>query len=128
MSFHLSNRAVHRLFNGARLCQSPMMKSKAFIAFSAFALGGLVVPALAKEPRRGEQDQALDATRMGAVRSLRSIENAIVPAMKARGADYIGQEFDGEQNRYRLKFMRGKSVIWVDVDGRTGAIIGQAGG
>jgi hypothetical protein len=105
-----------------------MMKSKIFIACSAFALLGVVAPVQAKEPRRGEQDQAFDATRQGAVRSLRSIENDIVPAMKSRGADYIGQEFDGEQNRYRLKFMRGKSVIWVDVDGRTGAIIGQAGG
>jgi hypothetical protein len=47
--------------------------------------------------------------------------------MKAKGANYIGQEFDGEQNRYRLKFIRGKSVIWVDVDGRSGAIIGKAG-
>jgi hypothetical protein len=105
-----------------------MMKSKVFMVAAAFAFVGGNGLAQAKEPRRGEQDQALDATRMGAVRSLRSIENAIVPAMKSRGADYIGQEFDGEQNRYRLKFMRGKSVIWVDVDGRTGAIIGQAGG
>jgi hypothetical protein len=29
--------------------------------------------------------------------------------------------------RYRLKFVRGSSVIWIDVDGRSGAIIAQAG-
>ena len=52
---------------------------------------------------------------------------AVVPGMKARGADYIGAEFDGQDLRYRLKFMRGSSVIWVDVDGRSGAIIGKAG-
>ncbi len=81
-----------------------------------------------REQRREEQDRARDAAQRGDVRPLRSIENGIVPGMRARGANYIGQEFDGESNRYRLKFMRGNSVIWVDVDGRTGAIIGQAGG
>ena len=82
----------------------------------------------ARDPRREEQDRARDATQRGEVRSLRSVENSLVPRMRAQGAEYIGQEFDGERNRYRLKFMRGNSVIWVDVDGRTGAIIGQAGG
>ncbi len=101
--------------------------SKAFIALSLISVAGST-PIAARESRRGEQDQALSATQNGAVLSLRNIENTIVPAMKSRGADYIGQEFHGEQNRYRLKFMRGKSVIWVDVDGRTGAVIGQAGG
>lgn len=99
---------------------------KSFIALalvSGLALG----PAEAQKARRGEQDAAFQATQKGAVRSLRSIENGIVPGMKARGADYIGAEFDGQDLRYRLKFMRGSSVIWVDVDGRSGAIIGKAG-
>jgi len=58
---------------------------------------------------------------------LRAIENGIVPRMTARGADYIGAEYDAEMGRYRLKFMRQGSVIWVDVDGRTGAVVGRAG-
>jgi hypothetical protein len=102
-----------------------MNKSTVIVAFVAFSL--LSVPASARQGRQGEQDAAFEATRQGAARSLRSIEDNIVPGMKARGANYIGQEFDGEQNRYRLKFIRGKSVIWVDVDGRSGAIIGKAG-
>jgi hypothetical protein len=102
-----------------------MNKSTVFVAFACFAL--LSVPATARPGRQGEQDAAFQATRQGAAQSLRSIENNIVPSMKAKGANYIGQEFDGEQNRYRLKFIRGKSVIWVDVDGRSGAIIGKAG-
>jgi hypothetical protein len=102
-----------------------MNKSTVFVAFACFAL--LSVPATARPGRQGEQDAAFQATRQGAAQSLRSIENNIVPGMKAKGANYIGQEFDGEQNRYRLKFIRGKSVIWVDVDGRSGAIIGKAG-
>jgi hypothetical protein len=87
---------------------------------------GVTLPATAQS-RRGEQDAAYQATREGAVRSLRSIENGIVPRMKARGADYIGAEFMQPTQQYRLKFMRGSSVIWVDVDGRSGAIVNQAG-
>jgi hypothetical protein len=102
-----------------------MNKSKVFVACACLSL--LSTPAFARQGRHGEQDAAFEATRQGAAQSLRSIENSIVPAMRARGANYIGQEFDGSQNRYRLKFMRGKSVIWVDVDGRSGAIIGTAG-
>jgi hypothetical protein len=82
-------------------------------------------PAIAQKGRRGEQDAALQATRQGAVRPLRSIENNIVPAMKAKGANYIGAEYDGQAARYRLKFIDDGAVIWVDVDGRSGAIIGR---
>ncbi len=82
-------------------------------------------PLAAQQARRVEQEAAYRATREGAVRSLRSIENEIIPRMRARGADYIGAEFSGPDSRYRLKFMRGSSVIWVDVDGRNGAIIGR---
>lgn len=74
-----------------------------------------------------EQDRVRKDTNTGTVLPLRSIEDRIVPGMKARGADYIGTEYDGQIARYRLKFMRGKSVIWVDVDGRSGTIIGKAG-
>lgn len=79
-----------------------------------------------KEPYR-EQDRVRRDTKEGAVLPLRAIEDRIVPGMKARGAEYIGTEYDGQISRYRLKFMRGKSVIWVDVDGRSGTIIGKAG-
>lgn len=99
---------------------------KSFVAAALFAtLAG--APVEAQRGRRGEQDAAFQATRQGAVHSLRSIENDIVPEMKARGADYIGAEFDGENLRYRLKFMQGPKVIWVDVNGKTGAIIGRTG-
>ena len=101
------------------------MKFKSFIVFAA--LGAvLAVPAEAQRSRRGEQDAAYEATKQGAVRTLRSIENEFEPKMKAKGADYIGAEFDGER-RYRLKFMRRSSVIWVDVDGRSGEEIGRIG-
>ena len=81
----------------------------------------------AREQRQGDQSAAFKDTLTGTVKSLRSIENQIVPNMEARGATYIGQEYYQDDQRYRLKFMRGKSLIWVDVDGKSGAIVGQAG-
>ena len=75
--------------------------------------------------RRSDQDQAYHARREGTMRPLAEIEDNIVPQMRRRGADYIGAELD--DGRYRLKFTRGPSVIWVDVDGRTGDIVGRAG-
>jgi hypothetical protein len=92
--------------------------------FMSFAL---VMPGATLAQRRGDQDVAYEGRRAGALRPLRSIEDSIVPREKARGADYIGPEFDSEAGRYRLKFVRGGSVIWVDVDGRTGAVVGRAG-
>lgn len=94
------------------------------LAVSLLALGG---PAEAQMNRRDEQDAALNATRRGSVLSLRDIEGNIVPAMHRRGANYIGAEYDRDALRYRLKFVRGSSVIWIDVDGRSGQIIAQAG-
>jgi hypothetical protein len=41
-------------------------------------------------------------------------------------ADYLGSEFLPDRNSYRLKFMRDRNVMWVDVDGRTGDITGWA--
>lgn len=75
--------------------------------------------------RRSDQDQAYHARREGTMLPLRDIEGGVVPQMRRSGADYIGAELD--QGRYRLKFMRGPSVIWVDVDGRTGEVVGRAG-
>lgn len=83
--------------------------------------------AAAQMNRRDEQDAALNATRRGSVLSLRDIESSIVPNMHRRGASYIGAEYERDAMRYRLKFMRGSTVIWIDVDGRSGQIIAQAG-
>lgn len=77
--------------------------------------------------RRGEQDAVFQARQSGASLPLRTIEGGVVPQMKQRGADYIGAEYDALTTRYRLKFMRDGSVIWVDVDGRTGTVLGRAG-
>lgn len=83
---------------------------------------GLAAPATAQRltpTRGGEQDAAYRAMSQGQILPLPQIRARInVP-----GATYIGTEFDGRI--YRLKFMRGTEVIWIDVDARTGRIVGR---
>lgn len=69
--------------------------------------------------RGGEQDAAYRANQQGEILSLGEIRARInVP-----GARFIGVEFDGRI--YRLKFMRGSEMIWIDVDARTGRVVGR---
>ena len=75
--------------------------------------------------QRREQDRAWAARRAGQVMPLREIEAKVLPQM--RGGEYLGPEFDPNSNIYRLKFMRGQSVIWLDVDARNGQIVGKSG-
>jgi uncharacterized membrane protein YkoI len=90
------------------------------VAVLVSALAG--APAAA-HPRDKEQESAWRATREGRFLPLRTIEGMILPRM--RGADYLGPELDAAAGRYRLKFMRGGDVIWIDVDARTGQVLGQ---
>ena len=99
-----------------------MLRSLTFLALAGSLLAG--VPGAAQHRPR-EQDEARDAFRAGQVMSLRNIEARVLPTM--RGSDYIGPEFDARSATYRLKFMRSGSVIWVDVDARTGRIVGRSG-
>lgn len=77
----------------------------------------------AADPRRGEQNDARQDMRAGKVKSLREIEANIVPRM--RGMQYLGPEYDPSAQVYRLKFIDRDRVIFVDVDGRTGAVLRQ---
>jgi uncharacterized membrane protein YkoI len=43
------------------------------------------------------------------------------------GASLMGFDYDEGDAIYTLKLMRGGSVIWVDVDARTGTILGRSG-
>jgi hypothetical protein len=72
-----------------------------------------------------DQDEAFAARRSGQVMPLHQIEGRIVPRMP--GCDYLGPEFDAGSGVYRLKFMRGGSLVYVDVDGRTGQVVGRSG-
>jgi uncharacterized membrane protein YkoI len=98
-----------------RMTRMVRILSSALIALT------LVAPATAQ--RRGDQYQAFQARKSGQVLSLREIEDRVLPRM--RGSTYLGPEYDG--GVYRLKFMRNGAVIWVDVDARSGALIGRSG-
>ena len=91
------------------------------LLMAAVSAGLLATPALADRPR--DQDRAFKATREGRSMPLPKIERRVMPHMG--GADYLGPEFNG--STYRLKFMRGGRVIWVDVDAATGRILGRSG-
>ncbi len=83
-------------------------------------------PALAvPDQRRGDQQWAYEARREGRILPLKEIEARTVPTMK--GAQYIGSEVDSGTGIYTLKFLRDGMVIWVEVDGRTGQILGRTG-
>lgn len=91
----------------------------------AVALAGCASALHAADSRRPEQDAAYRANQTGSIRPFGEIKQRVMPRMG--GASYLGSEFDSRSVTYRLKFMRGASVIWVDVDARTGAIVGRSG-
>lgn len=88
----------------------------------ALAATTLVVPA---EAGRRDQDAAFDAVRTGRSQPLPQLERRVLPQIRG---DYLGRpEYDPGSNMYRMKFMRNGSVIWIDVDGRTGQILRRSG-
>ena len=86
-----------------------------------------VAPAAEARPKRDhrEQDAAYKARQQGRIMSLRTIESRVMPRM--RGAEYLGPELDAGSGTYRLKFIREGRVIWVDIDARTGQVLGRSG-
>jgi uncharacterized membrane protein YkoI len=89
------------------------------------ALLALVLPALPASADPGSaQIQARKEVRAGNVRSLREIEQRVLPTK--HGMEYLGPEYDPAAMVYRLKFIRDGRVVFVDVDARSGTIISQS--
>ncbi|SFP73893.1 PepSY domain-containing protein [Sphingomonas rubra] len=83
-------------------------------------------PVFATEPmQRGDQMSVYQARRKGKLMPLPEILKRVVPAVP--GAEYLGFDFDSSTSIYTLKFLRNGSVIWVEVDGRSGQILGRTG-
>jgi hypothetical protein len=81
------------------------------------------VPVVHAQPA-GEQGQVRKDMRAGNVRSLREIEQRVLPSMQ--GSQYLGPEYDPTAMIYRLKFIRDGRVSFVDVDARSGSVINQS--
>ena len=82
-------------------------------------LAATAIPAPA-EPAN-EQGQVREQRKTGSVRSLRQIEQLILPQMK--GKQYLGPEYDPIAMAYRLKFIENGKVEFVDVDARSAKIL-----
>ena len=107
-----------------RLAYAKPMRMFVSLALSTLAALGFA-PVEGASNQRRDQQEAWDAHRKGHIMSLREIEARVVPTM--RGAQYIGVEFDSISTIYTLKFLRDGTVIWVEVDGRSGQIVGRTG-
>lgn len=102
------------------------------LPLAALLAAGLVPSADAQQggpapmPRhRGDQDAARRAMLDGDVMPFAVLKRRVEQQI-GQDAEYLGSEFLPERNAYRLKYMRDRNVMWVDVDGRTGDITGWA--
>ncbi|WP_339826163.1 PepSY domain-containing protein [uncultured Parasphingorhabdus sp.] len=100
-----------------------MLKKTTLLSLLVLGVAAVAPQMASSKDRRGEQNEARAQMMAGKVKSIRSIENQILPRMA--GSEYIGPEFDPGAQVYRLKFIRDGRVVFVDVDGRTGSILRQ---
>jgi uncharacterized membrane protein YkoI len=103
-----------------------MKRLRSFLAgiLAALAVAGLVAPAAAQDKQRSDQGEARREAQAGTQLSLREIERRILPQMK--GSEYLGPAYDSTAHAYRLKFIKDGRVTYVDVDARTGRVIGRS--
>ena len=94
------------------------------IPLSLAAACALALPlmgmASASQPK-GDQGAARKEAEAGHILKSREIEARILPMMK--DAEYLGFAYDSTAMAYRLKFIRDRRVLFVDVDARSGRII-----
>ncbi len=102
------------------------MKPLVALAISSLlAAPAIIAPAMtALAQPSAEQGQVRKELRAGNVRSLREIEQRVLPSMP--GMEYLGPEYDPVAMAYRLKFIRNGKVVFVDVDARSGAVLNQS--
>ena len=101
------------------------MRILSALLIAATALSAAASAPATAGPRERDQASALQGAQAGRIIPLRAIEARIVPQM--RGFSYLGPEYYADIGRYRLKFLRGQRVVWIDVDARSGEVIGKSG-
>lgn len=101
------------------------MKHRILIQALVLAASALVVTTMpAQADQVSEQGQLRKERRAGTVRSTREIEQLVLPQMS--GMQYLGPEYDAAAMAYRLKFIQDGRVVFIDVDARSGRIIGRS--
>ncbi len=114
---------IHALFNAGALCHNPMVMRKLIVALGCAAAA--TTPVAAERQRMPEQDVLRNGVRSGNILPFHEMRARAQDSVG--GGQMIGSEFDPGTGRYRFKFQRGSSVIWVDMDGRTGRELGRVG-
>lgn len=109
---------------------------KSLIASVLVAVAVLATPAPVLAQSNSAQEAARRDTREGKALPLRQIEAIVFRALGApicsnnRGSDscyeYLGPAYDPSAMAYRLKFMRASRVTFVDIDARTGRVLGRS--
>ncbi len=94
--------------------------------FTFLAAMALVLAAPAEAQRREPAAPYAEAQR-GKIMPLPKIEARVREHPAVKGADYLGPEYNEAAATYRLKFMRGGRVIFVDVDARSGRVLQTSG-
>ena len=99
--------------------------ASAAIAPPVFARPNDEIARLAWDDRPRDQDRAFRGQQQGQSMPLPMIEQRIIPYMG--GAEYLGPEMRG--GNVRLKFIdrRQGKVKWVDVNPKTGKVVGKSG-
>ena len=98
------------------------MKKLVAPLLASVAAATLSFSAAPAHAQRNDQGEARKEMRAGNVLSLREIEGRVLPQM--RGSEYLGPAYDSTAMAYRLKFIRNGRVTYVDVDARTGRVLG----
>lgn len=86
----------------------------------ALALAATAAPPAAAQR---EQDNAYKLAKEGQIMQLGAILAVVSPHVAGK---FIGSEFDPVNVMYRLRYMAGSTVMNVDVDARTGRILGRS--
>lgn len=106
----------------ARLLVAGLLAPLAAVALAVPAASAAAAPG--QEQSLSDQGEARREAKAGTQLSLREIERRILPQMQ--GSEYLGPAYDSTARAYRLKFIRDGRVTYVDVDARTGRVIGRS--